>query len=118
MMAKWITAMTLLVSFLWINPGLAHVHLESSSPSDGRTVASPPEIILRFSGPLVTRASAAKLVNANGNEVPAALMLTSSSEMAARPVKPLAPGVYRLTWTAVGEDDGHRIRGSFSFTVK
>jgi methionine-rich copper-binding protein CopC len=34
------------------------------------------------------------------------------------PAKPLAPGMYRLTWTAAGEDDGHKMSGNISFTVK
>jgi methionine-rich copper-binding protein CopC len=30
----------------------------------------------------------------------------------------LAPGRYTVKWTAVSTDDGHKVSGSYSFTVR
>lgn len=107
------------IAFLWATPGFAHIDVESSNPANKSTVSAPAEITLRFSGALVARVSAVKLVDGHGGQVQATLVPTSNSkELVAKPAKPLAPGVYRLTWTAAGEDDGHRMSGNISFTVK
>ncbi|HKQ11013.1 MAG TPA: copper resistance protein CopC [Rhizomicrobium sp.] len=119
MMLKSAIALATLASFLWAAPGFAHVDVESSNPADKATVSSPSEITLRFSGPLVVRVSAVKLVDARGGQVSATLVPTTNSrEIIAKPDRPLAPGIYRLTWTAAGEDDGHKMSGNLSFTVK
>ena len=99
-------------------PALAHVHLDSSTPRNGSTISAPTEIMMRFSGPIISRASAIKLVDARGGEVSAAILPSGNSEIFARPGHPLAPGVYRLTWKAAGTNDGHRMSGKISFTVK
>ena len=119
MIPKSTTALAVLASFFWTTPGFAHVDVESSNPADKATVSAPSEITLHFSGPLVARVSAVKLVDARGGQVPATLVPTANSrDLVAKPGKPLAPGIYRLTWTAAGEDDGHRMSGNLSFTVK
>lgn len=98
---------------------LAHVHLVSSTPGDKSTAASPTEITMRFNGPLVSRVSAIKLVDSRGGEIAATLQPSSNkTEIVAKPEQPLSPGIYRITWTAAGEDDGHRMSGNISFTVK
>ena len=119
MITKSKAALAVLASFLWATPGFAHVDVESSNPANKATVSAPSEIKLHFSGSLVARVSAVKLVDARGGQVPATRVPASNSkEIVAKPDKPLAPGVYRLTWTAAGEDDGHRMSGNISFTVK
>lgn len=119
MMTKSTTALAIMAFSLWATPGFAHVDVESSTPANKATVSAPSEITLHFSGPLVTRVSAVKLVDMHGGQVPATLVPTANSkDMVAKPGKPLAPGVYRLTWTAAGEDDGHKMSGNLSFTVK
>ncbi len=119
MMPKSATALAVLTCLLWTAPSFAHVHVESSNPADKTAVVPPSEITLHFSGPLVARVSAVKLIDAHGGQVPAILIPSANSrELVAKPGRPLAPGIYRLTWTAAGEDDGHRMSGNLSFTVK
>lgn len=119
MMPKSLSAVAVLISSFWGAPAFAHVHLVSSNPADKASVSSPTEINLRFNGPLVSRASAVRITDARGGELPATVVPgAQSSEMVAKPEKPLAPGVYRVTWTAAGEDDGHKMSGNLSFTVK
>ena len=119
MINKSTAALAMMTFFSWVTPGFAHVDVDSSVPANKATVSAPSEITLHFSGPLVARVSAVKVVDARGGQVPVTLVPTSNSkDLVAKPSKPLAPGVYRLTWTAAGEDDGHRMSGNISFTVK
>ena len=109
----------LVAAILWTTrPALAHIHLDSSTPRDGSTISAPTEIVMRFSGPIISRASTIKLVDARGGEVSAAILPSGNNEILARPGHPLAPGVYRLTWKAAGQNAGHRMSGNISFTVK
>ena len=106
-------------AILWTTgPALAHVHLESSTPRNGSTISAPTEIIVRFSGPIIARSSGIKLVDERSEEVSAAILPSGNREILARPGHPLSPGIYRLTWKAAGENDGHRMSGIISFTVK
>lgn len=114
-----LSVLAMCAAVLWTTgPALAHVHLDSSTPRDGSTIAAPTEIVMRFSGPIISRASAIKLVDARGGEVTANIIPSGNTEILARPDQKLAPGIYRLTWTAAGENDGHRMSGNISFTVK
>jgi len=113
------SVLTVCAAILWgTAPALAHVHLVSSTPATGSTVSAPTEIMMRFSGPLVSRASAIKLVDARGGVVTVGIVSSGNTAILARPGHPLATGIYRLTWTAAGENDGHRMNGNISFTVK
>lgn len=97
----------------------AHVHLVSSTPKDKSSTAAPAEIVMRFNGPLVSRTSAIKLMDSRGGEVASTVQPSgNSAEIVAKPEQPLSPGIYRATWTAAGENDGHRMSGNISFTVK
>ena len=100
------------------SPALAHVHLVSSTPGERSAVSAPTTISLRFNGPLVSRVSAIKLMDGKGGEVAVSLLPSGSTEIVARPDQPLAPGVYRATWTAAGENDGHGMSGNIGLTVK
>jgi methionine-rich copper-binding protein CopC len=74
---------------------------------------------MRFNGPLVSRVSSIKLMDSRGGEIAATLQPSSNNtEIVAKPERPLSSGTYRATWTAAGENDGHRMSGNISFTVK
>ena len=119
MWPKSLPALAVFASFLWgMSPAVAHVHLVSSTPADKSSTESSTEIMMKFNGPLITRVSAFKLTDSRGGQVAAALLPSSNTEIIAKPQQPLAPGVYRATWTAAGENDGHRMSGNISFTVK
>ena len=113
------SVLTVCAAILWgTAPALAHVHLDSSTPRSGSTISPPTEIVMRFSGPIISRASTIKLVDARGGEVTVGIIPSGNTEILARPGHPLAVGIYRLTWRAAGENDGHRMSGNISFTVK
>lgn len=95
---------------------LAHAKLTASTPKDGSTVAvGLSELELAFSAPLRVTAvhlrDAAEHDVALTSELPKAFAAVLKLGIAA-----LAPGAYKVTWTAVGED-GHVMKGAFGFSV-
>lgn len=108
-----------LLSIALAGPAFAHAHLESATPADMATVAAPSELDLNFSedlnlkftgikvtGPAkaVVKTGDGKLMNANKT-----LTVPVSGKLAA--------GTYKVEWHALSTD-GHKTKGSYSFTVK
>jgi len=93
----------------------AHTKLSATTPAADQSVAAPRAIELQFEGEvrltslaLTDAAGAAKHLDA----VPTAV----GSKFALGVHEPLAPGVYKVVWRAVGGDT-HIITGEFGFTV-
>lgn len=119
-----------------LNPGLfaavlltasaaqAHPKLLQSTPvADGR-VAAPSTISLVFNEKLVPQFTGVELTMTampGMAELKIASLATSiaadGKTVSIRPKASLAPGGYRVDWHAVAADT-HRIKGSFSFTVR
>jgi copper resistance protein C len=98
-----------------------HAKLLNSKPAARETLkASPMAIRLWFSEPVETGLSRIKLVGAGGTtfatgrarKIPGA----DESTLMAPVTAPLPAGSYRVQW-AVASDDGHPMKGSYSFTV-
>lgn len=95
----------------------AHSPLTSVTPADGAQLATPPETIeMRFRDPsrLIRFALAG---DGDGTDVGLGddhLMVESTDHTVTLP--PLAAGRYIASWRAMSED-GHVIKGRFSFTV-
>jgi hypothetical protein len=97
---------------------LAHAHLLKSLPTDGAVTAPPQMIMLTFSEKLADKLSGFEVVKADGGKVAAQVAVADGGKVLhAMPAKPLAPGVYKVNWGAV-TDDGHRMTGTVTFTVK
>src|SRR3954468_10627893 len=98
--------------------GEAHAMLLSSEPAaNARLTAAPTRIRLLFSESVDASVSGIQLVA--GASAPRDLKVSPDpNERAAlvAPVSGLAPGSYRVVWRTVS-DDGHRVNGSFTFTV-
>lgn len=98
----------------------AHAVLQRATPAKNAEVAgAPKEIALRFNEKLEAAFSNIKLTDDAGKPVPtgkAALDAADPSVMKLT-LPPLAPGRYTVQFTAVGQD-GHRRKGSYSFTMK
>lgn len=111
-----------LISFLCLlvfaSPALAHSPLKTSSPAANETLAKMPESInLIFAK--AARVTKVTLTHTIGDvshsdrlELPSKKFIT---EMALNPEQRGA-GTYKLDWRALGED-GHALKGSFSFEV-
>ncbi len=98
----------------------AHAQLEQAVPAVGGTVASPSEIRLKFSEGVEAHFCTVAVSAEGGGAVSLgapSLDPADPSVLIAKVGKPLAPGVYTVTWHAVSVDT-HKTQGSFSFTVK
>jgi hypothetical protein len=97
----------------------AHAHLETSMPEANATVASPASVMLHFTEPLEARFSGFEITDAQGHVVnaPSHPDAANAAVLVATPAAPLAPGLYHVGWHIVAQD-GHRMRGTFDFTVR
>jgi methionine-rich copper-binding protein CopC len=97
-------------------PALAHSELTQSTIADGSEIATAPESLsMTFSEPVALAGVA--LANAVGAEL--SVGFEASPAPAATftvGLPPLAPGVYELTWRALG-DDGHVMTDTIDFAV-
>ena len=97
-------------------PALAHADLVSSTPEDGSVLAVPPTAVeLAFSEGLDAGKSSFRLIGPDGDVGTGTASRDGSSTMSLADLV-LAPGAYRIKWTAAAED-GHVERGSLGFTV-
>ena len=104
--------------FLTATAANAHANLVSSDPAKNATIASPTKITLHFSEELEMKVSGLKLTDIDGKVVPVkAVTAPDAKSLSAAPAAPLAPGLYTIAWTSMG-DDAHKMTGTVSFTVK
>jgi methionine-rich copper-binding protein CopC len=97
-------------------PALAHAFLEKASPAAGENLhAAPAKIALHFSEALEPAFSGVTVTSAAGADMRAGPPSVSGGEID-QPLKPLAPGRYRVTWHAVSVDT-HRTAGKYNFLV-
>jgi hypothetical protein len=98
-------------------PAFAHGHLKASVPADGAAVHAPASISLTFTEAVEAAFTGITLRGPTG-EIAGADASVDPSDAAAVtvPVAGLVPGTYTVNWHAVGVD-GHKTKGSFSFTV-
>ncbi|SPB18630.1 copper resistance protein CopC [Caballeronia novacaledonica] len=98
---------------------LAHALPKVQQPGPGATVSAPHEVSIDFSEALEPTFSKLIVTNAQGTQINTAKSTVDASDKkhmsAALP--DLAPGVYKVQWTAVAAD-GHRTQGHYNFTVK
>lgn len=105
---------------------LAHTKVVASSPAQGTTVAKPKQVKLTFSEALLPPTVATSIVMTampgvkNHGEMVIRNFTSSWSDgnktltLVLR--QPLSPGSYDVRWQAAGAD-GHRMKGTVSFTV-
>ena len=110
---------TMFAAILAAPSAWAHAHLDGSAPAAQSVGASPSAITLHFTEALEAKFSGFEITDARGAKVNvkskadpanAALLVAPLST-------PLAAGPYQVSWHIVAKD-GHRMQGSYSFTVK
>ena len=98
---------------------VAHAKLQAETPAADSTVEAPKVIQLHFSE--AVEASLSRLKLATGGDIAIAVVPMNGAEdtttLSIRPIAALKPGIYTVTWSVVA-DDGHRTRGTYSFTVR
>lgn len=115
----FLASATMMAAAFVANVADAHAKLQSAMPAASSTVASPKSIMLHFNEKLAPKLSGFDVTMADGMKVDVAPAVDSSGMMLTAPVKgKLMAGTYKVSWHAVTTDDGHRVTGEYSFTVK
>ncbi|SAK56205.1 copper resistance CopC family protein [Caballeronia ptereochthonis] len=98
---------------------LAHALPKLQNPGPGATVSAPHEVAIDFGEALEPTFSKLVVTDAGGTQVNTAKSVVDASDRKHMSVAlgHLAPGVYKVQWTAVAAD-GHRTQGHYNFTVK
>jgi copper resistance protein C len=98
-------------------PAFAHAHLKLSDPAAGATVTqAPKELTLTFTEELEPAMSGVAVTDDKGRPMEAKPATISGDTMTVA-VKPLAAGLYHVSWHAVSVDT-HRTAGNYDFTIK
>lgn len=104
----------------------AHTKVVASTPAEGANVASARTVSLTFSEALLPPTAAASIVMtampgmANHGEMAirnfTTAWLNDNKTMILNLAKPLPKGTYEVRWQAAGAD-GHRMKGTVTFTI-
>ena len=95
---------------------LAHAKLLSTAPATGEQLAAAPkQLTLRFNE--AVQIGVLKL-SADGKDIAIELDRGAAAGPTVTVALPaLAPATYRVQWSALTVDDGHVVKGTFSFVV-
>ena len=99
-------------------PAGAHALPQSSSPSAGATLSTPPsKVTITFGERPDPKLSSISVLDSSGGSVTAGATSASSGDPLTLevPLKTLTGGVYTVAWRTVSAVDGHRATGAFAF---
>lgn len=97
---------------------VAHAKLEKATPADGATVAAAPSNVeLVFNEALDLKLTKIDVTGPSGKVELGPVHSTAAKSVMARVNAKLEDGKYTVSWQTAG-DDGHVVKGEFSFTVK
>jgi methionine-rich copper-binding protein CopC len=99
-------------------PVAAHARLVSATPAPNATVAAPRTISLTFNERSVPAFSGFDVVNAAGEKVAIRTAVAEDGKtLTGTLARPLLPGTYTVEWR-IASSDGHRMTGSYAFSVR
>lgn len=99
-------------------PAIAHARLVRSTPAAEATVASPRAVTLTFSERMVPAFSSFEVVNASGAKAAVRTRVSEDGRsITGALARPLSAGGYTVNWR-IASSDGHRMTGSYGFTVR
>jgi methionine-rich copper-binding protein CopC len=109
-------APSILGGLMLAGPAGAHAKLRSTLPAaDAQLTAAPKALILTFNEDV--RLAVLTLRTA-GKDIPLTLdRSAAAAPQVSVPLPPLAAGKYQVQWSALSPDDGHVVKGSYSFTI-
>ncbi|HEX4153628.1 MAG TPA: copper resistance CopC family protein [Steroidobacteraceae bacterium] len=94
----------------------AHAKLLGTSPSAGATLAAAPkELRLDFNESVQL---AVLKMSAAGKQISLPYDRATSASHVVVPLPVLGAGTYQVSWSALTVDDGHVVKGSFSFQIE
>jgi len=96
-----------------------HITMERSEPADGSKVPAVTEIRLFFTGAPLMRGASVRVVTSGRQlmrSTPPAPDAEDPKQVFVNMEPPLAPGHYVVQWRCIA-DDGHVMRGDFTFEV-
>lgn len=97
---------------------LAHARLVSATPGNGATVTAPRTISLTFSERFAAPFSTVEVEDGRGRAISLTKAVSEDGKtLGGSFAAPLTNGVYQVTW-AIAAADGHRMTGTYSFTVR
>lgn len=108
-----------LTLFAGVSPASAHASLESSSPGAFAVLEeSPTDVRLRFSEVPQMGFTSIRLVDADNRDRAVGTVIADPNDArtVTAAVDPLPDGLYVVVWSVVS-GDGHRVAGSFAFSV-
>jgi copper resistance protein C len=95
---------------------VAHAKLKSTSPAAGAELSGSPRVLaLDFNESVKL---AVLKVSSGGKDIAVPYDSSAAAAHVEVPLPTLAPGTYEVKWSALTVDDGHVVKGSFSFVVK
>jgi len=102
----------------WPLVSSAHVHMKKSDPLKGAHYSVAPEMVqVWFSGKVSAEWSEIHVMDANGNRVDRDEVTHGENRKHIKVgLKPLTSGTYNVKLKVIS-NDGHRVKGSFSFSV-
>ncbi|MGV9009997.1 copper homeostasis periplasmic binding protein CopC [Brevundimonas sp.] len=96
----------------------AHARLVSAIPGTGAAVSAPRTISLTFSERFAAPFSSVEVEDGRGRVVSLTKTVSEDGKTLGGTFgAPLTAGAYRVTW-AIAAADGHRMTGTYSFTVR
>lgn len=99
-------------------PATAHARLVSATPAPNSTVAATRTLSLTFSERTFAAFSGLDVINAAGDKVAVRTTVAEDGKtLTGTLTRPLAAGAYRVHWR-IASSDGHRMTGSYTFTVR
>lgn len=99
-------------------PASAHARLISSTPVANTTVAPTQSVALTFSERMVPAFSTVEVVNAAGEKAALSTRVSEDGRsITGALAQPLAAGAWTVNWQ-IASSDGHRMTGSYAFTVR
>ena len=103
---------------LTAGPAAAHARLVSATPAPNATVAATRTLSLTFSGRTVPAFSGFDVINAAGEKLAVETSVAEDGKtLTGTLARPLRAGSYRVDWR-IASSDGHRMTGSYTFTVR
>ena len=99
---------------------MAHANLVEASPAPNSTLdAAPSQVIIWFTEPIEPRLSEIRVLDAQGTRVDDGSPQFDANDPTVMSVgmTPVPDGTYTVAWKNVSTVDGHRVRGSYLFSV-